>query len=417
MKTLCTLACLVIMAGPLFAQDYLITFAGSGGSSGVETVLVQNLTQGTSLSLAGSDTLRLTGSLGISDRAFAASAVSVYPNPVKGSASATFQTESAGHIAVRIISASGKLVCSYNGILDHGIHTFRISGLVSGMYRMEVITDQYTGTAAVISLDAGGDTPDIRYMRSEPEGKHLSPVKSTAGIVPMQYNAGDQLLLTGSAGIFATVFPFVAVENTEIAFYFVEATDGDGNHYPTVTIGSQIWLAQNLKTTRYTDGVAIEYPGTDNYAWLINTNGAFAWYDNDIGNKEVYGALYNWYAVNHSILCPNGWHIPTDAEWTTLTTFLGGMDIAGGKIKETGLVHWADPNTDATNETGFTALPGGNRNGDGSYALLGSSGNFWSATAEILGAYDRHLFNSNGSIYRQTYGMNMGFSVRCVRER
>ncbi len=417
MKTFSTLVCLVFITGHLCAQDYLITFTGSGGSSNVETVLVQNLTQGTALSIAGSDTLRLTGSLGVFAGKSLTLPVSVYPNPLKGSASASFQTVNSGPVSVRIVSASGKTVCSYHGSLDRGFHTFRINGLVNGMYRLEVITEQYAGTAGIVSLDAGGYSPDILYLRSEPEGSLQPSLKSAAGIVPMQYNAGDQLLFTGSADIFATVFPFVAVANTEIAFFFVEATDGDGNHYPTVTIGSQIWLAKNLKTTKYTDGGAIEYPGADNNAWMTNTTGAYAWYDNSIGNKDVYGALYNWYAADTSILCPNGWHVPTDEEWTTLTTFLGGMDIAGGKLKETGLLHWIDPNLDATNVTGFTALPGGNRNGNGSFAFLGSAGNWWSATADILGAYDRHLYNSNGSIYRELYGMNMGFSVRCVRDR
>eukprot|EP00825_Cyclidium_porcatum_P010076 TRINITY_DN15162_c0_g1_i1.p1 TRINITY_DN15162_c0_g1~~TRINITY_DN15162_c0_g1_i1.p1 ORF type:complete len:564 (+),score=55.59 TRINITY_DN15162_c0_g1_i1:400-2091(+) len=133
-------------------------------------------------------------------------------------------------------------------------------------------------------------------------------------------------------------------------------TDYDGNVYDTIHIGTQIWMKQNLKTTHYKNGTAITYPGANNTAWQNNTNGAYAWYNNNEATyKNTYGALYNWYAVNTGMLCPTGWHVPTDAEWTTLTTYLGGEFIAGTKLKATTL--WESPHTIATNETGFTAFP------------------------------------------------------------
>ena len=135
------------------------------------------------------------------------------------------------------------------------------------------------------------------------------------------------------------------------------ATDIDGNVYHTVTIGTQIWMVENLKTTRYNDGSPIPFV-TDSSSWSNLTTPGYCWYNNDTTNKNTYGALYNWFAVNTGKLAPTGWHVPTDDEWTTLTTYLGGESIAGGKLKETGTTHWRTPNAGATNEIGFTASSG-----------------------------------------------------------
>ena len=138
--------------------------------------------------------------------------------------------------------------------------------------------------------------------------------------------------------------------------------DIDGNIYPVVKIGTQIWTTKNLATTKYRDGTSISGPTYSGAAWALATE-AYCWYsDNYATYGTVYGALYNWYAVSDAKnIAPLGWHVATDAEWTTLTTYLGGESVAGGKLKEAGTSHWNTPNTEATNETGFTSLPGGYR--------------------------------------------------------
>ena len=157
-------------------------------------------------------------------------------------------------------------------------------------------------------------------------------------------------------------------------------TDIDGNAYKAIKIGNQVWMYENLKTTKLNDGTAIPLV-TTSAAWGNLTTPGYCWYNNDeASNKNVYGALYNWYTINTGKLCPAGWHVPTVAEWTTLTTFLGGESVAGGKLKETGIAHWKSPNTGASNETGFTALPGGFRDFDGVFAQIYNSGCWWSAT-------------------------------------
>ena len=201
-------------------------------------------------------------------------------------------------------------------------------------------------------------------------------------------------------------------------------TDINGNVYNTVTIGTQTWMAKNLKTTKYNDGTAIPNV-TDGTAWAALTTPSYCWYNNDATTyKATYGALYNWYTVNSTSnggknVCPTSWHVPSDDEWTTLTTYLGGETVAGGKLKETGTTHWTTPNTGATNETGFTALPGGHRYYDGTYYGIGSYGYWWSSTeySTTSSAWYRFMYYSLASVYRYYYDKPSGYSVRCVRDQ
>ena len=194
-------------------------------------------------------------------------------------------------------------------------------------------------------------------------------------------------------------------------------TDIDGNLYQTVVIGTQIWMAENLKTTHYRDGSAIPLI-TLNTAWNGLTSGAYCAFNNNITNLTIYGALYNWFAVvDTRNICPTGWHIPTDIEWTTLTSFLGGLNIAGGKMKEIGISHWMSPNNGANNYSGFTALGGSLRDYIGVFGNSGQYGYWWSSTENnTTTALNRKLFNDNSSI---AVGVNYkldGFSARCIKD-
>ena len=200
--------------------------------------------------------------------------------------------------------------------------------------------------------------------------------------------------------------------------------DIDGNNYSLVKIGNQIWMKENLKVSRYRNGDLIPVV-TDNSSWSALGTGGRSWYSNDSTTYEnPYGNLYNWYAVNDSRkLCPSGWHVPIDAEWTTLTTFLGGETVAGGKMKQTGLTLWNSPNTNADNTSGFSALPGGYRNNVGSFIYINTDAFFWSATPDTYGrAWFRNLSHNFGSVYNYdylgNYGLNQSFgaSVRCLRD-
>jgi uncharacterized protein (TIGR02145 family) len=192
-------------------------------------------------------------------------------------------------------------------------------------------------------------------------------------------------------------------------------TDIDGNIYHADTIGSQVWMVENLKTTRYSDGTAIPLV-TDNQAWGSMKTPAYCWYNNDAGNyKKTYGALYNNYAANAGI-CPKGWHVATDSDWYILVEHCGGGCVAGCKMKEKGSLHWNSPNEGATNESGFTALPGGQRDFYGNFQDIGNWGGWWTASSNDFGV-GYSIFNDLKGAYGGEIIQTDGLSVRCVRDK
>lgn len=201
-------------------------------------------------------------------------------------------------------------------------------------------------------------------------------------------------------------------------FVYGQVSDLEGNSYKTIAIGSQTWMAENLKSIKLNDGTAIPLV-TDNSAWSNATGAARCYYANDSTSyKGNYGALYNWYTVQTGKLCPTGWHVPTDADWTKLASAVGLPDsVAGGSLKDGGYGMWVYPNYYATNATGFKAYPGGYRYYNGSFYNIGLSTNYWTATAYTNNtAYYRFLSCSNGKIGRDFYDKAFGFSIRCVKD-
>jgi uncharacterized protein (TIGR02145 family) len=191
------------------------------------------------------------------------------------------------------------------------------------------------------------------------------------------------------------------------------ATDKDGNIYKTVKIGSQVWMAENLKTTQYNDGTIIPKE-TDYNMWEGLTSGTYCWYNNIETYKNTYGAHYNWYALSNGKLCPTGWHVPTDSEWTILTDYLGGLSVAGGKLKEIGTTHWLEPNTGARDEVGFKALPSGLLNVNGFSDLQRGSHWFSSTECGPNEAWGRYIDWNNEMVGLFCSSKSSGYSIRCV---
>ena len=193
-------------------------------------------------------------------------------------------------------------------------------------------------------------------------------------------------------------------------------TDQEGNVYKTIVIGSQKWMAENLKTSIYRNGDLIPNI-TDNLQFEYLSTGAWSYFNNDILYECPFGKLYNWYAVTDPRhVCPIGWHEPTDGDWTTLLDYLGGDSLAGGKMKTTGLQYWNSPNLDATNESGFSGLPGSYK---GLYGLdyFGDYGTFWSSSEyNTNDAWSRFLDKNNSYINRNLKDKNFGMSVRCIND-
>ncbi|EKD31096.1 MAG: hypothetical protein ACD_77C00401G0001 [uncultured bacterium] len=226
----------------------------------------------------------------------------------------------------------------------------------------------------------------------------------------------------------ATQIPVDQIEKITFTGGFLPSAEGtvtdiDGNVYPITKIGNQIWMAADLKVTRYRNGEAIKVPGTNREAWSTNTEGALAWYENDeYVYKQSYGALYNYFAVvNPKGLCPAGWHTPSNQEWKILQEFLGGWREAGKKLKseKSGFgthPRWTGENTGGTNETKFSALPSGYRHKIGTFGDIGLSSTYWSSTE--LNATDTYnwVLKSNSGQFNGGWALkNSGFAVRCVK--
>jgi uncharacterized protein (TIGR02145 family) len=195
-------------------------------------------------------------------------------------------------------------------------------------------------------------------------------------------------------------------------------TDFDGNIYHSITIGTQVWMVENLKVTHYRNGELIPNV-TNNKEWSKLKTGAYCDYENSPEKGKTYGKLYNWYTiVDPRNICLTGWHIPTDAEWETLSTYLGGRGVTGGKLKEMGTTHWKGNNKDAKNDSGFTALPGGNRGINGKYYQISDGSNFWSTTEHTSStAWTWYIHYNHNNVLRAHFYKICGFSVRCIKDK
>lgn len=211
------------------------------------------------------------------------------------------------------------------------------------------------------------------------------------------------LLLT----FFAVLIGFTAYSSAQVS-------DIDGNSYSTVTIGKQIWLSQNLNVEKYRNGDPIPQV-QDKEEWDALTTGAWCYYENQSENGTVYGKIYNWYAVTDPRgLAPEGWHIPSDEEWTQLMNFLGGQEVAGDKMKSTS--GWEEGGN-GNNSSGFNAIPGGYRTHDGYFANTGRNAVYWSATEfNSERVWFRNVIGSIPDVYRHTYDKDFGLYVRCIKD-
>jgi uncharacterized protein (TIGR02145 family) len=193
-------------------------------------------------------------------------------------------------------------------------------------------------------------------------------------------------------------------------------SDIDGNIYNTVAIGNQCWTVENMRSTRCGTGTSIPLV-SDTLQWSTLAGPAYSYYGNEIGNAGIYGLLYNGYAATDTCnVCPEGWHVPDDGEWSGLVSYLGGEGVAGGPMKE--VTGWNGSNTGATNSSGFTAKPGGFRLANGEYDYLGAQARFWtSSMATAQNAWSRVLYFNDATVARLNYHRRNGMSLRCIKSQ
>lgn len=443
-KIFCLFILLLWFNGYLNAQEYLISFAGSGASTTVDSVIVENLTQGTSLGMNGNNVLHLVyTSTEIEhvnnnpDRN-----ITFYPNPMDNYTLMKFVLPEEGNTVINMYDISGRKILQTQEYLSEGQHTCRIQGVGNGLFVVTIRSGRYSISGNVLSTASQPGTPKMFYdYATIPQEKNdISKIqaapfnsKGMSSETFMQYTTGDRFKFTGSSGIYSTVLTYIPSSDTTITFNLIACTDADNNNYPVVFIGNQIWMAENLRTTKYKNGDLI---GTTTPATLDITGESspeYQWaYDGNESNANTYGRLYTWFAVTDSLeICPTGWHAPTDAETTTLSDYLTknafgyggiGSDIAKALAAT---LFWTTNSTAGTigndqtsnNSSSFTGLPGGFRYSYGPFASMRNSSYYWLANDyntsyawSIAMRYNESEIEISPSDNRQ------GFSVRCLKD-
>jgi len=453
----------LVMFTKIYAQIIELTFTAEHNSQyiALDSIYVKNLTQGGDTVLYYPDTVLHISSVGIFDYGYAKNNLSVlqnYPNPFFQSTTINIYLPENEFVAISVFDILGRKLTTFKNNLNAGNHSFTFYPCKEQFYIFSVSTKHEQKTIKMLGYgNITNDNCKIIYEGIAEKAISLKSVKSN-----FIFSYGDYLSYTGYATISGNKGSgFIEDNPTNDESYIFDigedgipcpdmptVTDIDVNVYQTVRIGSQCWLAENLKTTRYRDGTDINYPGSNNPAWSNDTFGAYAWHNNDTTYKNTYGALYNWFAVNNtSGLCPAGWHVPTDAEWCILENYVERNtdsycnimtpDVRGintGRILKSCRTTFgtdvpsycvADEhpkwdyhiNTFGIDSYGFSALPGGWRVSQ-LYSGPGDYGFWWTASES---EYDnssgirRTLYYEYPSIFRGDSPKSVGYSVRCLK--
>lgn len=409
------------------AQSYLVNFKGTGESDIVNEVKVENLTSGESLLLNGTDALRLNLPTGINDlNKDPGSELRIYPNPMTEYSDIKILPPVSGAAVLTVFDISGRPLIQKTFIVQNQEQEFRLTGIKTGLYIINFTGKGYLYSGKLLSMGKNeGNVNITRISSTETFNSKVSEkdkAKSTEAVIDMAYNTGQWLKFTGTSGEFNTVITSSFTSDKELTFNFIRCKDGDNNNYSVVEIGTQIWMAENLRTTRYSNGdlIGTTEPAALNITTETNPKYEWVYYGYQIEIDPVaYGRLYTWHAARDSRnVCPAGWHLPSRTEYNTLMNSLSGVSVAGGKLKETGLTHWSSPNTEATNISGFTALPTGSRAPAGSCNHYTKVCYLWSSTErDNTYSYYCSMGFDTGIAYTDiNTGKNVGLGIRCIRD-
>lgn len=424
-----------------YALDYTIAFAGKNASDMVDSVIVQNLTQGTTVTVPAGNGLTLKEIPNSIDQLLEnEQTVRVFLNSARDKSIVLFFAKQSGSTLINVFGIDGKRLVGISKDLSVGENSFQLS-LPKGVYAIRIAGNGYSYAAKVIGQANSVSKPEIDFLGNKETEFPVSSkirnnvqLKTSSATTEMLYTEGDHLLFQGASGFNKTIVTDVPTQSKTITFNFVDCTDADNNHYPVVQIGTQVWMAENLKTTKYNDGTSI--PTVSFYAEWQNllTTPAYCFFKNDASYKNIYGALYNWYTVNTGKLAPTDWHVPTDVEWTILENYLiaNGYNYdgttTGNKIAKslaatanwhsdsgTGLI---GDNLTKNNTSGFTGLPCGYRGaGMGGIYKVDSFCYWWSSTqSNTSDAWLHYMFDCYNYVIRNNSSKPNVWSVRCLRD-
>jgi len=434
-------AFLLMLVVPLksYASNYSINFTGKNVSDIVDSVIVQNLTQGTTVTVPAGNGLNLNSVPNSIDQLSEnEQTVRIFPNSARDKSIVLFFAKQSGSTLINVFGIDGKKLVWISKDLSAGENSFQLS-LPKGVYAIRIAGNGYSYAAKVIGQANTKSKPEIDFPESVASISskiiEKAPLRNSSATTTMLYNEGDHLLFKGVSGNSKTIVTDVPTQSKTITFNFVDCTDKENNHYAVVQIGTQVWMVENLNTTKYRNGESI---GTTTPADKDITNESepkYQWaYFGDENRTSQYGRLYTWYAVNDSRnIAPVGWHVASNDEWTTLYNYLisNGYNFYG-TTTDNDIAKSLAATTDwklysrigaigndltKNNTSGFSALPGGDRNNLRAFDYIGYGGYWWSSTEDsTTDAWYRFLCYNGHELYGINAPKSSGFSVRCVRD-
>jgi len=428
MKHKLLLLVFIVISFCSFSQDIIINFQATGAVSTIDNVVIKNLTNGTSVFIQGDDYYNLSTSTIVtainSPKDNASNQIYTYPNPTSGKTNVVFSLSNDEIVNISITNVSGKIIVSKEIQAHSGTNMLSFISPSAGMYFVNIYGEKFMYNTKFVSLCNSKQEINISYDGYNNTVNNNNPRK----ISTFSFNSGDLILLKVKSGNYIRIITDTPTVSKVYSSKFIEATDIDGNHYPVVTIGTQIWMAKNLFVTHYPNGDLIPFIiGDAAWALLVNNNidDAYSYYYDNGTAEPAFGYFYTYAAAiaddwvkdnapNQGI-CPNGWHLPTQAEWTTLRDNVGGT-ASGGKLKSIGTSFWNSPNAGATNSTGFSAYGAGRYYDSGGFG--GSEyrvAHWWASTEYAISiAYCPFLRNDFSDFTLAVTHKSDGINVRCI---
>lgn len=408
-----------------FPFEYFISFTGTGQSSTVESVIARNISKGTQVTVPAGYQLRLYDVwTSVKPLSFETENVKLFPNPIVDKATLSVFSSKINQGSVGVFNIDGKLIKTEPVNFSEGINSFEIS-LPAGVYVLKIYGDNFKTEVKAVSVSYFHSEPFISSI-GKSDGTRIQKTKNE--VVNLQYSPGDQMFYKGISGNFSTIVTDVPTSTKTMNFDFVECRDGDGNNYTVVKIGSQVWMAENLKTTKYANGdnIATTTPSTQNIG--SETDPKYQWsYNGDEESVAKFGRLYTWYAANDIRgIAPAGWHLSTNDDWNTLKNYLSsiGFDHAKSLSADSDWKFHSSIGTIgnsliANNATGFSALPSGFKDVSGVFDEKTESELWWTTfNVNSTNARSQYLnFASGNSLGLAALDLSKayGFSVRCVK--
>ncbi len=422
---------LICISTLTIAQTFNLSFTASRDSEIINAILVKNLNSGDSIKFDASEILHLIPRAEAKFLKTDGQNILIYPNPSEDLCYIEFLVDTPQKVLISLNDLNGKNILKWSGNLSKAVHVFQITNIYSGVYNITISSDSFYFSNKLVALGYQNSGAKIEKIQVyETEFTNNFQAKDSKSDILLGYSYGDLLLIEALSNEgHKTLKPLILNQSDQnqtdrqIDIEFYSCLDYENNMYKTVEIGNYIWMAEDIKSTKYRDGSIIPKL-EDNKSWINTKEGAICYYDNDKQNS----LLYNWYACNneHNI-CPSKWHFPTDDEWAILEksiglndslTFQQGWrgDNLSWKLKEPGINNWLSNEGKLVNLSGFSAIPNGIRNFAGNFFYKGTNSAWWTKTeSDDIDAWCRALQYDTNSIYREKGRKTMGFSLRCIK--